>query len=157
MPAEQLGGEPSNVVDVLAGVPLIPGTDRPDCLGKDHESARGLGESLETGQACLPTRGRAGAMQAHDDRRDRRARCGLSHEVRAIGVAGGEDLLLAQRERSRELLLRLGPWFGIVAAECAVSRQAQQPAGEAGSRRRSAAFPVARERWWWRSAVITRR
>ena len=33
MPAEELGGEPGNVVDVLAGVPLVASSDRLDCLG----------------------------------------------------------------------------------------------------------------------------
>jgi len=33
-------------------------------------------------------------MEAHDHRRDRRARRGLGHEVGAIGVACGDDLLL---------------------------------------------------------------
>jgi hypothetical protein len=34
MPAEELGGEPGNVADVLAGVPLVASSDRRDCLGK---------------------------------------------------------------------------------------------------------------------------
>jgi hypothetical protein len=33
-------------------------------------------------------------MEAHDDRRDRRARRGLGHEVGAIGVACSDNLLL---------------------------------------------------------------
>ena len=33
MPTEELGGEPGNVVDVLAGVPLIASSERLDCLG----------------------------------------------------------------------------------------------------------------------------
>ena len=94
MSAEELGGEPGNVVDVLAGVPLVASSDRLDCLGKYHDGACGPGELLETGQACLAIRGRAGAMQAHDYRRDRRARRGLGHEVGAIGIACGDDLLL---------------------------------------------------------------
>ena len=34
---EKLGCEPGNVVDVLAAVPLVPGTDRLDRLGKYHD------------------------------------------------------------------------------------------------------------------------
>lgn len=94
MPAEELGGEPGNKVDVLTGVPLVASSDRLDCLGKYHDGACGLGELLETGQARLANRCRAGAMEAYDYRRNRRARWGLGHEVRAIGVACGEDLVL---------------------------------------------------------------
>jgi hypothetical protein len=94
MPAEEFGGEPGNVVDVLAGVPLVASSDRLDCPGKYHDSACGSDELPETGQACLAIRGRAGAMEAHDYRRDRRARRGPGHEVGAIGVACGDDLLL---------------------------------------------------------------
>jgi hypothetical protein len=94
VPAEDLGGEPGNVVDVPAEVPLVARSDRLDCLGKYHHGACGPGEFLETGQACLAIRGRAGAMKAHDDRRDRRARRGPGHEVGTIGAACRDDLLL---------------------------------------------------------------
>lgn len=94
MPAEEVGGERGNVVDVVAEVPLVATTDRLDCLGKYHDGAGGPGELPETGQACLAIRGRAGAMEAHDYRRDRRARRGLGHEVGPTGVACGDDLLL---------------------------------------------------------------
>jgi hypothetical protein len=94
MSAEELGDDPGDVVDVLAGVPLVASSYRLDCLGKYHDRTCDLGELLETGQACLSSRGRAGAMEAHDYRRDRRARWGLGHEVAAIGVACGHDLLL---------------------------------------------------------------
>jgi hypothetical protein len=40
---------------------------------------------------------RTGAMEAQNDRRDRRARRGLGHEVGAVGVACGDDLLLESR------------------------------------------------------------
>ena len=76
MPAEEFGGERGNVADVVAQVPLVASSDRVDCLGKYHDGAVRSGELPETGQACLAIRGRAGAMQAHDDRRDRRARRG---------------------------------------------------------------------------------
>ena len=94
MSAEELGGERGNVVDVLARVPLVASSDRLDRLGKYHDGACGLSELLETGQACLAIRGRAGAMEAHDHRRDRCARRGFGHEVGAIGVSRGDDLLL---------------------------------------------------------------
>ena len=94
MPAEELGGEPGNEVDVMAGVPFEASSDRLDCLGKCHDGACGVGELLETGQACLAIGGRAGAMEAHDHSRDRRARWGLGQEVGAIGVSRGDDLLL---------------------------------------------------------------
>jgi hypothetical protein len=94
MSAEELGGEPSNEVDVMAGVPFVASSDRLDSLGKYHDGTCGLGELLETGQACLAISGRAGAMEAHEHRRDRRARWGLGHEVGAIGVSYGDDLLL---------------------------------------------------------------
>ncbi len=94
MSAQELGGEAGNVVDVLAGVPLVATSDRLDCLRKYHDGARGLGELLETGQACLASCGRACAMEAHDYRRDRRARWGLGQEIGAIRVACSDYLLL---------------------------------------------------------------
>ena len=94
MPAEELGGEPGNEVDVLAGVPFVASSDRLDCLGKYHHGTCGVSELLETRQACLAIGGRARAMEAHDHRRDGRARWGLGQEVRAIGVSRGDDQLL---------------------------------------------------------------
>ena len=47
MPAAELGGEPGNVADVLAGVPLVASSDRLDCLGKYHDRACGPGELPE--------------------------------------------------------------------------------------------------------------
>ena len=47
MSADEFGGQPGKVVDVLAGVPLIPSSDRLDCLGKHHDGACGLGERLK--------------------------------------------------------------------------------------------------------------
>ena len=94
MPAEELGCEPGNEVDVLARVPFEASSDGLDCLGKCHDGACGVGELLETGQACLAIGGRARAMEAHDHRRDGRARCGLGQEVRAIGVSRSDDLLV---------------------------------------------------------------
>ena len=94
MSAEELGGDPGDGVDVAAKVPLVASSDPLDCLGKYPDRTCGLGELLETGQACLASRGRAGAMEAHDYCRDRRALWGLDHEVAAIGVACGHDLLL---------------------------------------------------------------
>ena len=47
MSAEELGGQPGYVLDVLAGVPLVASSDRHDCLGKYHDGACRLGELCE--------------------------------------------------------------------------------------------------------------
>ena len=115
MSAEELAGDPGDVVDVAARVPLVATSDPLDCLRKYHDRTCGLGEVLETGQACPASRGRAGAMEAHDHRRDRRALWRLGHEVGAIGVACGHDLLLQshgpkyRRGRPLGASLRRGP------------------------------------------------
>ena len=57
MAAEKLGDEPCNVVDVVAGVPLVTSSYRHDCLRKNNDHTRALGELFEARQECLASRG----------------------------------------------------------------------------------------------------
>jgi hypothetical protein len=50
MLADELGGEPGYVIDVLAWVPLVASSDRLDCLGKYHDGVCRVGSQGQPGE-----------------------------------------------------------------------------------------------------------